>query len=124
MDAQNERLGWLNKHAPQILTGPTVNPQSREQNVGKLRAINLKWSKVPTHPSFSAFLFIITLILYKVTHELLDKIREVEANLQSHTQFEDRMNRLTDWVIVTHQTIITRGLSSSQAQVLLKMGDL
>lgn len=56
-------------------------------------------------------------LLYKVTHELLDKIREVEANLQSHTQFEDKMNRLTDWVIVTHQTIITRGLNSSQAQV-------
>lgn len=56
-------------------------------------------------------------LLCKVTHELLDKIREVEANLQSHTQFEDKMNRLTDWVIVTHQTIITRGLSSGQAQV-------
>lgn len=56
-------------------------------------------------------------LLYKVTHELLDKIREAEANLQSHTQFEDKMNRLTDWVIVTHQTIITRGLSSGQAQV-------
>ncbi|XP_056873556.1 utrophin isoform X3 [Takifugu flavidus] len=98
MDAQNERLGWLNKHAPQILTGPTVSPHSKDQIVGKLRAINLKWSKV--------------------THELLDKIREVEANLQSHTQFEDKMNRLTDWVIVTHQTIITRGLSSGQAQAL------
>lgn len=61
-------------------------------------------------------------LLYKVTQELLDKVREVEANLQSHTQFEDKMNRLTDWVIVTHQTIITRGLSSSQAQVFLKTG--
>lgn len=61
-------------------------------------------------------------LLSKVTHELLDKITEVEANLQSHTQFEDRMNRLTDWVIVTHQTIITRGLTSSQAQVFLKLG--
>lgn len=70
MDAQNERLGWLNRHAPQILTGPTVSPHSRDQNVGKLRAINLKWSKVPTHPSYlasllsSAFLFTVTLVLY------------------------------------------------------------
>lgn len=54
MDAQNERLGWLNKHAPQILSSPVVSPQSRDQNVGKLRAINLKWSKVPTHPSYLA----------------------------------------------------------------------
>lgn len=55
MDAQNERLGWLNKHAPQILASPSVSPQSRDHNVGKLRAINLSWSKVrvvPTlHPS-------------------------------------------------------------------------
>ena len=52
MDAQNERLGWLNKHAPQILASQTVSPQSRDQHVGKLRAINLNWSKVPTlHPN-------------------------------------------------------------------------
>lgn len=130
MDAQNERLGWLNKYAPQILTSPTVSPHSRDQNVGKLRAVNLKWSKVPTHPSSLAPLTLRCLPLHrntcalpcKVTHELLEKTREVEANLQSHTQFEDKMNRLTDWVIVTHQTIITRGLSSSQAQVFLKTG--
>ncbi|TKS76128.1 Utrophin Dystrophin-related protein 1 [Collichthys lucidus] len=98
MDAQNEHLGWLNKHAPQILASPSVNPQSRDQHVGKLRTINLSWSKV--------------------THELLDKVGEVEANLQSHAQFQDRMNRLTDWVVVTHQTIMTRGLSHGQAQAL------
>lgn len=46
MDAQNERLGWLNKHAPQILASPSVSPQSREQHVCKLRTINLNWSKV------------------------------------------------------------------------------
>ncbi|KAG7239203.1 hypothetical protein INR49_029954, partial [Caranx melampygus] len=96
MDAQNERLGWLNKHAPQILANPSVSPQSRDQHVGKLRVINLNWSKV--------------------THELLDKVGEVEANLQSHAQFQDRMDRLTDWVVVTHQTIMTRGLNPVQAQ--------
>ena len=52
-----------------------------------------------------------------MTHELLDKVGEVEANLQSHAQFQDRMNRLTDWVVVTHQTIMTRGLNPGQAQV-------
>ncbi|XP_069370635.1 utrophin isoform X2 [Paralichthys olivaceus] len=98
MDAHNERLGWLNKHAPQILASPSVSPQSSDQHVNKLRAINLNWSKV--------------------THELLDKVGEVEANLQSHTQFQDRMDRLTDWVVVTHQTIITRGLNPGQAQAL------
>ncbi|XP_047429770.1 dystrophin isoform X4 [Mugil cephalus] len=98
MDAQNERLGWLNKHAPQILSSPGISPQSRDQHVGRLRAINLNWSKV--------------------THDLLDRVGEVENNLQSHAQFQDRMDRLTDWVIVTHQTIITRGLNPAQAQAL------
>ncbi|XP_054616989.1 utrophin isoform X8 [Dunckerocampus dactyliophorus] len=98
MDAHNEHLGWLNKHAPQILASPTVSPQSREQHVGKLRAINLNWSKV--------------------THELLDQVGQVEANLQSHAHFKDKMNRLTDWVVITHQTIANRGLSPGQAQAL------
>lgn len=53
----------------------------------------------------------------QVTHELLDKVGEVEANLKSHTQFQDRMDRLADWVVITHQTIVTRGLSPGQAQV-------
>lgn len=52
-----------------------------------------------------------------MTHELLDKVGEVEAHLQSHAQFQDRMDRLTDWVVVTHQTIMTRGLNPVQAQV-------
>ncbi|XP_053737339.1 dystrophin isoform X2 [Synchiropus splendidus] len=95
LDAQNERLGWLNKHAPQILSSPSLSPHSRDQHVAKLRGINIKWSQV--------------------THELLDKVGEVEANLQSHGQFEDRMNRLTDWLVITQQTILTRGLSQSQA---------
>ncbi|XP_037541797.1 dystrophin [Nematolebias whitei] len=98
MDAQNERLGWLNKHAPQILASPSVSPQSRDQHVGKLRTINLKWSKV--------------------THELLDKVGEVETNLPSHALFQDRMNKLTDWVVDTNQTIMTRGLNSCQALAL------
>ncbi|TDH00467.1 hypothetical protein EPR50_G00188590 [Perca flavescens] len=98
IDVQNERLGWVNKHAPQILASPSVSHQSRDQHVGKLRAINLNWSKV--------------------THDLLDRVGEVETNLQSHAQFQDRMNRLTDWVVVTHQTIMTRGLNPGQAQAL------
>ncbi|CAL1586531.1 unnamed protein product [Knipowitschia caucasica] len=98
MDAQNERLGWLNKHAPHILSNPSVSPQSRDHHVSKLRSINLNWSKA--------------------THELLDKVREVESNLHSHAQFQDRMNRLTDWVVITHQTIATRGLNHTQAQAL------
>uniref|UniRef100_A0AAX7SUM2 Utrophin n=1 Tax=Astatotilapia calliptera TaxID=8154 RepID=A0AAX7SUM2_ASTCA len=44
MDLQNERLGWLNKHAPQILSSPSVSPQNREQHVAKLRGINLNWT--------------------------------------------------------------------------------
>ncbi|KAF7230569.1 transcript variant X2 [Nothobranchius furzeri] len=98
MDTQNERLGWLNKHAPHILASPSLSPQDRDMNVGKLRAINLKWSKV--------------------THELLDKVGEVEANLQSHTVFQEGMNKLTDWVVITNQTIATRGLNPGQAQAL------
>uniref|UniRef100_A0A3B4A8T2 Utrophin n=1 Tax=Periophthalmus magnuspinnatus TaxID=409849 RepID=A0A3B4A8T2_9GOBI len=45
LDAQNERLGWLNKHAPHILSNPSVSPQSRDHHVAKLRTINLNWSK-------------------------------------------------------------------------------
>lgn len=52
MDAQNERLGWVNKHAPQILASPSVSLQSRDQHVSKLRAINLNWSRVQTFYCF------------------------------------------------------------------------
>uniref|UniRef100_A0A8C2ZFM6 Utrophin n=1 Tax=Cyclopterus lumpus TaxID=8103 RepID=A0A8C2ZFM6_CYCLU len=36
MDAQNDRLGWVNKHAPQILASPSVSLQSRDQHVEAL----------------------------------------------------------------------------------------
>lgn len=53
----------------------------------------------------------------QVTHELLDKVGEVETNLQSHSLFQDRMNKMTDWVVSTNQTIMTRGLNPGQALV-------
>lgn len=131
MDAQNERLGWLNKHAPQILASPSVSTQSRDHHVGKLRAINLKWSKVKLKlqvnlDSLFRLFFFFHLILpiiffsWQVTHDLLDKVGEVETNLQSHTLFQDRMAKLTDWVIITNQTIVTRGLNPVQAQVVFQ----
>uniref|UniRef100_A0A3P9CMN6 Utrophin n=1 Tax=Maylandia zebra TaxID=106582 RepID=A0A3P9CMN6_9CICH len=97
MDLQNERLGWLNKHAPQILSSPSVSPQNREQHVAKLRGINLNWSKV--------------------TNELLDKVGEVETNLQSHAQFQDRMNRLTDWAVITHQTDLEASMKDRKKEL-------
>ncbi|XP_024146227.1 dystrophin isoform X3 [Oryzias melastigma] len=98
MDAQNEQLGWVNKHASQILASPGLSPPIREQHLGKLRSINLKWSEV--------------------TNELLNKVGEVESNLQSHAQFQERVSRLSDWVVITNQTIASRGLNSVQAQDL------
>uniref|UniRef100_A0A8C7MMI6 Utrophin n=1 Tax=Oncorhynchus kisutch TaxID=8019 RepID=A0A8C7MMI6_ONCKI len=101
MDAQNERLGWMNKNGPQILANQSVSPQERDQHMSKLRTINLNWSKV--------------------TQELLDKVGEVEGNLQSHGQFQDKMNRMTDWVQVTHQSLSGRGVSPAESQVILTL---
>ncbi|KAI1897629.1 hypothetical protein AGOR_G00085230 [Albula goreensis] len=101
MDTQNEQLCWLNKNAPHILASKTVSLQERDQHMSRLRAVNMNWSNV--------------------TRDLLDKVGEVESNLQSHGQFQDKMNRLTDWVILTHQTLRTRGpgaLSPSEYQIL------
>uniref|UniRef100_A0A8C8HLF0 Utrophin n=1 Tax=Oncorhynchus tshawytscha TaxID=74940 RepID=A0A8C8HLF0_ONCTS len=50
MDAENERLGWLNKNGPQILANQSVSPQERDQHMSKLRTINLNWRTVgPLH---------------------------------------------------------------------------
>ncbi|KAJ8009626.1 hypothetical protein DPEC_G00090860 [Dallia pectoralis] len=98
MDTQNERLSWLNKNAPHILASKSLSPLERDQNMSKVRTINVSWSKV--------------------THELLDKVGEVEGNLQSHGQFQERMNQLTDWVQVTNQALSGRGVSPAESQVL------
>ncbi|KAG5846479.1 hypothetical protein ANANG_G00115410 [Anguilla anguilla] len=101
MDAQNERLIWLNKNGPHILASKSVSLQERDQHMTRLRAINMNWSNV--------------------TRDLLDKVGEVEACLQGQGQFQDRMNRLTDWVVLTHQSLCMRtpgSLSPSEHQVL------
>ena len=137
MDAQNESLAWLNKQGPPILANPSMGPQERDMHVAKLRAINLSWSKVgsrracavhkplvdsgPTVCGFvcgvGLFYFVLSNVSSQVTRDLMDKAGEVETNMQGHAVFQDRMNRLTDWVQVTHQTISARGVSPVQAQV-------
>lgn len=56
-------------------------------------------------------------VCLQVSHELLDKVREVEGHLQAHAQvqdesrlmshghFQERMSRLSDWVYSTSQSL-------------------
>lgn len=52
-------------------------------------------------------------VCLKVSRELLDKLREVESRLQTHTplqderygQFQERMDRLGDWVYISSQSL-------------------
>uniref|UniRef100_A0A9J8AP75 Dystrophin-like n=1 Tax=Cyprinus carpio carpio TaxID=630221 RepID=A0A9J8AP75_CYPCA len=97
MDGQNETLSWLNKTGSQILSNSSLSPQDRDTHVNKIRQINLSWSKV--------------------SGELLDKVREVEGRLQTHTavqderrlasygQFQERMSRLGGWVNISSQSL-------------------
>ncbi|XP_051517186.1 dystrophin-like [Myxocyprinus asiaticus] len=108
MDGQNEMLSWLNKAGFQILSNSSLSSQDKDTHVNKLRQINISWSKM--------------------SRELLDKVREVEGCLQTHTQvqdesrltsygqFQDRMNRLGDWVYITSQSLSE--LTPTEAQVL------
>ncbi|XP_026097283.1 dystrophin isoform X2 [Carassius auratus] len=97
MEGQNETLSWLNKTGSQILSNSSLSPQDRDTRVNKIRQINLSWSKV--------------------SRELLDKVREVEGRLQTHTavqderrlgsytQFQERMSRLGGWVNISSQSL-------------------
>ncbi|XP_066527919.1 utrophin-like isoform X3 [Hoplias malabaricus] len=102
MDLQNDSLTWLNRNGAQILTNSNLNAYERETYTTKLRQINMNWSKV--------------------THELLCKVSEVESKLQSDGQFQERMNRLGDWLYLTHQTLSGQGanaaLSPAECQAL------
>ncbi|XP_043080762.1 utrophin-like isoform X1 [Puntigrus tetrazona] len=76
--------------------------------MNKIRQINLGWSKA--------------------SGELLDKLREVEGRLQTHTplqderrlasyaQFQERMNRLGDWVYISSQSL--SAVTATERQVL------
>ncbi|XP_053338740.1 utrophin-like isoform X2 [Clarias gariepinus] len=95
MDLQNDNLTWLNRNGSQILASSNLKSHEREAHASKLRQINMTWSKV--------------------TQELLEKVREVEARLQ----FQDRMNHLSDWVHLTQQPLSGRTeLSVTEAQAL------
>ncbi|GAA6076676.1 utrophin isoform X1, partial [Tachysurus ichikawai] len=95
MDLQKESLTWLNRNGPQILSSSNLKAHEREAPASRIRQINMTWSKV--------------------TQELLEKVREVEAKLQ----FQERMNHLSDWVHLTQQPLSGRtDLSPSEAQAL------
>ncbi|XP_058618768.1 dystrophin-like isoform X3 [Onychostoma macrolepis] len=108
MDGQNETLLWLNKTGSQILSNSSLSPQDRDTHMNKIRQINISWSKA--------------------SRELLDKLREVEGRLQTHTplqderrlasysQFQERMHRLGDWVYISSQSL--SDVTSTERQVV------
>ncbi|XP_058266375.1 utrophin isoform X2 [Hemibagrus wyckioides] len=95
MDLQKESLTWLNRNGAQILSSANLKAHEREAHTLKLRQINMTWSKV--------------------TQELLEKVREVEAKLQ----FQERINHLSDWIHLTQQPLSGRTeLTPPEAQAL------
>ncbi|XP_033874683.3 dystrophin-like isoform X3 [Acipenser ruthenus] len=98
MDSENEKLNWLNKNGPQILSSRGMSLQERDKHVTRLRAVNMNWSKV--------------------SRELFDKVGEVEVNLQNQSQFQDKINQLSDWVSVKRQKLSTKGPSRMSASEL------
>ncbi|MGH0139968.1 UNVERIFIED_CONTAM: hypothetical protein FKN15_019672 [Acipenser sinensis] len=101
MDSENEKLNWLNKNGPQILSSRGMSLQERDKHVNRLRAVNMNWSKV--------------------SRELFDKVGEVEVNLQNQSQFQDKINQLSDWVSMKRQKLSTKGpsrMSASELQML------
>uniref|UniRef100_A0A671WPI1 Utrophin n=1 Tax=Sparus aurata TaxID=8175 RepID=A0A671WPI1_SPAAU len=110
MDVQNERLGWLNKHAPQILASPTVSPQSRDEHVGKLRAINLNWSKVPPlHPN-SYWIFRMSVVPSAV--QMASMVSEDPHHQTPHTldtvaptDLNETATELADWLLLITQML-------------------
>ncbi|XP_062871249.1 utrophin-like isoform X3 [Trichomycterus rosablanca] len=85
MDLQNENLTWLNRNAAPILSSSNLSAQERDVHASSLRHININWNKV--------------------TRELLDKVRDVEARLQADAQFQERRNRLGNWMFLTDQSL-------------------
>ncbi|XP_016380409.1 utrophin-like [Sinocyclocheilus rhinocerous] len=108
MDGQNETLSWLNKTGSQILSNSSLSPQDRDTHMNQIRQINISWSKA--------------------SRELLDKLREVEGRLQtrtplqderrlaSYSQFQERMDRLGDWVYISSQSL--SDVTPAERQVL------
>ncbi|XP_061480028.1 utrophin isoform X2 [Rhineura floridana] len=46
MDIQGEKLKWLNRNEPMVVSNKSVGPQERENISHRLRTLNIKWKKV------------------------------------------------------------------------------
>ncbi|XP_064412021.1 dystrophin isoform X2 [Latimeria chalumnae] len=66
VETQNEKLKWINKTGPELLSVKSLSLQERDKISTKLRAVNSKW--------------------IKVSRDLPDKVKEGEVNLEGNTQ--------------------------------------
>ncbi|XP_032999821.1 utrophin isoform X2 [Lacerta agilis] len=46
MDMQGEKLKWLNKNEPELISNKSIGPRERENISDRLRTLNIKWKKV------------------------------------------------------------------------------
>uniref|UniRef100_A0A8C4GNL2 Utrophin n=1 Tax=Dicentrarchus labrax TaxID=13489 RepID=A0A8C4GNL2_DICLA len=107
MDAQNEHLGWINKHAPQILASQSVSPQSRDQHVGKLRAINLNWSKVRVHIQAHIYLSAVPSAVQMASLVSEDPHHQTPhtPDTVAPTDLNETATELADWLLLITQML-------------------
>uniref|UniRef100_A0A8C7I0D6 Utrophin n=1 Tax=Oncorhynchus kisutch TaxID=8019 RepID=A0A8C7I0D6_ONCKI len=95
MDAQNERLGWMNKNGPQILANQSVSPQERDQHMSKLRTINLNWmSVVPSAVQMAS-------LMSEDRHHQTPRSPELVAP----TDLNETATELADWLLLITQML-------------------
>ncbi|XP_067398337.1 utrophin [Emydura macquarii macquarii] len=70
MEVQGEKLKWLNRAEPEVLSDKSIGFHEKERISDSLRTINMKWNKV-------CILSILILFI-----EVPDRVRELEAHIQ------------------------------------------
>uniref|UniRef100_A0AAZ3PVD8 Utrophin n=1 Tax=Oncorhynchus tshawytscha TaxID=74940 RepID=A0AAZ3PVD8_ONCTS len=102
MDAENERLGWLNKNGPQILANQSVSPQERDQHMSKLRTINLNWSKVRrTYSTLVPSAVQMASLMSEDRHHQTPRSPELVAP----TDLNETATELADWLLLITQML-------------------
>uniref|UniRef100_A0A4W5P5S0 Utrophin n=1 Tax=Hucho hucho TaxID=62062 RepID=A0A4W5P5S0_9TELE len=111
MDAQNERLGWLNTNGPQILANQSVSPQERDQHMRKLRTINLNWNKWPLStsllPPCPSLVSVVPSAVQMASLMSEDRHHQTPRSpeLVAPTDLNETATELADWLLLITQML-------------------
>uniref|UniRef100_A0A670ITQ8 Utrophin n=1 Tax=Podarcis muralis TaxID=64176 RepID=A0A670ITQ8_PODMU len=124
MDMQGEKLKWLNKNEPELISNKSIGARERENISDRLRTLNIKWKKVWIRSTQQSYPVLQKMVLVSSASENVAQTQQA-LEISAPADLDKTTTELADWLALIDQmlksNIVTVGNAEEINRTIARM---